>query len=128
MLKGLNITVFSFFREKVTNCVVLRSVEHSRSETTLCNPASRSKEEQPTQGRATHWGSPHGDAVRQRANSDGLVPRQDTERIVRESSHGNAACEQRMARKRSHGETASEWRGSHPTARQLTGGEGAISW
>jgi len=55
-LNELNTTVFSFFREKVTDSVVWNSIEHSRSETKLYKPASHGKEEQFTQGLATHWG------------------------------------------------------------------------
>jgi hypothetical protein len=48
------------------------------------------------------------------------------QRIVRNSPHGDAASELRMAMKSLHGETVSGWRGSHPTARQRTDGEGAF--
>ena len=42
-----------------------------------------------TRGRLPTGGSPHGDAVRQLADDKRAIPRQDSERMSREPSHGD---------------------------------------
>jgi hypothetical protein len=117
-LKGWTTRAFLCFQEKETDSVVWKSVEVSRSETTLCRPMfSRCTGSLPLG--SLHWESADGETVSKL-------------RMAMEYSHGSAACVHRIVRESFHGDTVSLLTTSEAAcayrSKQLIKTEGLIDW